>query len=101
MFISLIRQFFSCIRSCGTTVLVCAGVWFSLRSVAANLILNGGFESGSASWTLQESTVTNSGGYSHSGTYYLQIFPAPYNGHQGFGYQTITIPTNVTAATLS
>lgn len=101
MFNSLIRQFFSCIRSCGTTVLVCAGVWFSLRSVAANLILNGGFESGSASWTLQESTVTNSGGYSHSGTYYLQIFPAPYNGHQGFGYQTITIPTNVTAATLS
>jgi hypothetical protein len=32
---------------------------------------------------------------------YLQIFPAPYNGHQGFGYQTISIPANVTAATLS
>ncbi len=67
----------------------------------ANLILNGGFESGSAAWGLQEASVTSAGGYAHSGTSYLEIFPEPWMGHQGYGYQTISIPANVTAATLS
>jgi hypothetical protein len=82
-------------------VLVFAAILLSSLARGAELIFNGGFESGSSSWSLQEATVTSSGGYAHSGTSYLQIFPAPYAGHQGIAYQTINVPPGVTAATLS
>src|ERR1039458_3732739 len=64
------------------------------------LIINGGLESGSSSWTLSGGVSASTyAGLAHSGTYYLW-FGGAVNENDA-GYQTITIPANATAATLS
>jgi len=80
---------------------ILAITWLSPLARGANLIVNGGFENGSSPWKMQEATNTSAGAYAHSGTSYLQILPLPYAGHQGNCNQTISIPANVTAATLA
>ncbi len=73
----------------------------SLKSArATELVSNGGFESGSSSWTLSGGASASSAyGYAHSGTYYLWLGGAV--NENDSAYQTITIPANATAATLS
>jgi hypothetical protein len=67
---------------------------------ATELIVNGGFESGSTGWTLSGGvSASASGGFAHSGTYFLYLGGAV--NENDAAYQTITIPANATAATLS
>ena len=67
---------------------------------ATELIVNGDFELGSSSWTLSGGvTASTYASLSHSGSYYLW-FGGAFNENDA-GYQTITIPANATAATLS
>ena len=67
----------------------------------SQLILNGGFESGSSPWV-----QASSGGYSivdttrpHSGTY--SAYLCGYNGCSDSIYQTVSIPAGTTSATLT
>ena len=71
------------------------------NSVATQLILNSGFESGAASWTATSGVITNDAGEAaHSGTYKAWL-----NGygvaHTDSLYQQITIPSTATSANLS
>ena len=65
------------------------------------LIVNGGFEAGSTGWTLSGFVGTGIGalGQARSGTYWLWLAGSP--NESDAAYQTITIPANATAATLS
>ncbi|MBN9501620.1 MAG: hypothetical protein BGO01_00340 [Armatimonadetes bacterium 55-13] len=70
-------------------------------STSAQLLLNPGFESGSASWTASSGVITNSTSRSpHGGSYYAWL-----NGygrtHTDTLYQQVTIPSTVSSATLS
>jgi Predicted solute binding protein len=67
----------------------------------SNLLQNGGFESGSSYWV-----ESSSGGYElidsskpHTGSYSADL--CGYNNCRDSIYQTVTLPTNVTTATLS
>jgi formylglycine-generating enzyme required for sulfatase activity/GH25 family lysozyme M1 (1,4-beta-N-acetylmuramidase) len=62
------------------------------------LIQNGGFESGSTGWSLSGPSIWSSFGFAHSGSYYLWL--GDDNGTDT-AYQTVTIPSGATAATLS
>ena len=68
---------------------------------AQELIVNGGFESGSTSWTLSGFAGTGIGalGQARSGTYWLWLGGAAHENDAA--YQTIKIPANAIAATLS
>jgi hypothetical protein len=67
---------------------------------ASELISNGGFESGSTSWTLSGGcSVTSLGGFARSGSSYLWLGGAV--NEVDAAYQIITIPSNATSATLS
>ncbi|WP_133479527.1 Ig-like domain-containing protein [Cognatilysobacter segetis] len=73
----------------------------SNSTTATELIKNGGFESGTTSWTATSGDITNSSSYAaHGGTYKLWL-----NGYGSastdYGYQTITIPSTATTVTLS
>ncbi|MES2049658.1 MAG: Ig-like domain-containing protein [Pseudomonadota bacterium] len=71
------------------------------NSVASQLILNSGFESGAASWTATSGVITNDAGEAaHAGTYkaWLNGYGA---AHTDSLYQQITIPSTATSATLS
>jgi hypothetical protein len=66
-----------------------------------NLIVNGGFENGSANWS-----ESSSGGYEivdatrpHSGSY--SAYMCDYNNCSDSIYQTVSIPSNVSSATLT
>src|SRR5438876_690880 len=67
------------------------------------LIVNGGFESGSTGWVLSGSPFlaepATDGGLAHSGMYYLWMGGA--TNEIDAAYQTITIPGNATSCTLS
>ena len=64
------------------------------------LITNGGFESGSSSWVLSGGvSASSNGGFARTGTYFLYLGGAV--NENDAAYQTITIPSNATAATLS
>ena len=97
------RHLFSRVFS-ALTLLVAAA--FSLTSArATELISNGGFESGSTGWIFsgtpypaQVSPLTLSG-QTHSGTYFLWLGGAV--SVSDAAYQTITIPSSATIATLS
>lgn len=68
-------------------------------SAQTELLSNGGFESGSASWTLNGATATTLYSFARSGSYYLW-----HGGAVSFSdtaYQTVTIPSGISAATLS
>ncbi|AXK73429.1 carbohydrate-binding protein CenC [Lysobacter sp. TY2-98] len=79
------------------------GVGFSVSNstTATELIKNGGFESGTTSWSATSGDITSSSTYAaHGGTYKLWL-----NGYGSastdYGYQTITIPSTATTVTLS
>jgi hypothetical protein len=80
-----------------------SGVAFSVSNTttATELVKNGGFESGTASWSATSGDITNSSSYAaHGGTYKLWL-----NGYGStstdYGYQTLTIPSTATTVTLS
>jgi hypothetical protein len=71
-----------------------------LSARATELIINGGFESGSSSWTFSGGvTASANGGFARSGTYFAYFGGAV--NENDVGYQTITIPASATAASLS
>ena len=78
---------------------------FVILSVAqlgaqTELIVNGGFESGSSPWVLSGgATVDTTAGYSRSGAGYL--FLGGLEDEVDQAYQTITIPAGASSATLS
>jgi hypothetical protein len=80
-----------------------SGVAFSVSNTttATELVKNGGFESGTASWSATSGDITNSSSYAaHGGAYKLWL-----NGYGStstdYGYQTLTIPSTATTVTLS
>ncbi|MGY4517375.1 Ig-like domain-containing protein [Lysobacter sp. HA18] len=73
----------------------------SNTTTTTELVKNGGFESGTTSWTATSGDITNSSTYAaHGGTYKLWL-----NGYGSaatdYGYQTIAIPSTATTVTLS
>jgi hypothetical protein len=71
------------------------------NSVATQLILNSGFESGATSWTATSGVITNDATQAaHGGTYkaWLNGYGA---AHTDSLYQQITIPSTATSANLS
>ena len=79
-----------------------ATVSFSVNnSTATQLIVNGGFESGAVNWTASSGVITNDATYAaHGGTWkaWLNGYGA---AHTDTAYQTITIPSTATSATLT
>ncbi len=74
---------------------------FSINNAATQLIVNGGFESGSTSWTASSGVITNDSTQAgHGGSYkaWLDGYGA---AHTDTMYQTVTIPSTATSATLS
>ncbi len=74
---------------------------FSINNAATQLIVNGGFESGGSSWTATSGVITNDSAQAgHGGSYkaWLDGYGA---AHTDTLYQTVTIPSTVTSATLS
>lgn len=63
------------------------------------LIVNGGFESGTAGWTMAGAVVKQSGAYPKSGSNYAILGET--NNTVDVMYQQFTIPTNATSATLN
>jgi subtilisin family serine protease len=57
-----------------------------------DLIVNGGFEGSSASWTRSGDAYWSNGGYAHSGTGYT--VHGAYNFASGSMYQTVSIPAS-------
>ena len=86
---------------CFSALAIALIVALSLVSArATELIVNGGVESGSSPWVLSGGvTASANGGYARSGSYFLFFGGA--NNEVDAGYQTIMIPANATAATLS
>jgi hypothetical protein len=78
-----------------------SAVSFTVNNASKQLILNGGFESGTSSWTASSGVITNdSTEAAHAGTYKAWL--------DGYGsthvdtlYQTVAIPSTVTSANLS
>ncbi|MFJ1753466.1 M1 family aminopeptidase [Kitasatospora sp. NPDC088134] len=92
----------------GTTVLVAAGLATAPAAQAAaaactpaQVVANGGFESGTSPWTSSSGVITSGGGQSaHGGTYYARL--------DGYGTthtdtlsQTLTLPAGCSTASLS
>ncbi|MBK8285656.1 MAG: carbohydrate-binding protein CenC [Ahniella sp.] len=78
-------------------------VSFSINNTTAAVqrIVNGGFESGSSSWTATSGVITSDAGFAaYQGTWkaWLNGYGAT---HTDSVYQTITIPSTATSATLS
>ncbi|WP_240623927.1 Ig-like domain-containing protein [Ahniella affigens] len=71
------------------------------NSTATEKIVNGGFESGTSSWTATSGVITNDTGFAaYAGTWkaWLNGYGAT---HTDSVYQTITIPSTATSATLT
>jgi hypothetical protein len=80
-----------------------SAVSFSVSNTTAGTerIVNGGFESGSSSWTASSGVITNSSSFpAYAGSYkaWLNGYGAT---HTDYVYQTISIPSTATSATLS
>ena len=76
---------------------------FSVNNTSAGTerIVNGGFESGSSSWTASSGVITNSSSFpAYAGSYkaWLNGYGA---SHTDYVYQTISIPSAATSATLT
>src|SRR5215472_15696808 len=82
---------------------VCCSVLFAVVCFQARaqteLIVNGGFESGSAPWVFAGGSGAYSDGYSYEGVGYAWFGGAV--NEVDSGYQTITIPNTASNATLS
>jgi pimeloyl-ACP methyl ester carboxylesterase len=80
---------------------VLVGIFISrVASSQTELIVNGGFESGSTGWVLAGgAAVSSGGGLARSGTAFLWL--GGVEDEIDFGYQAVTIPANATTATLS
>jgi hypothetical protein len=66
----------------------------------AELVVNGGFESGSSGWTLSGAAQVGAGAvYAHTGTHSLWLGGTASESYQA--YQSVQIPGNATAATFS
>jgi len=76
-------------------------VWSAFQSRAqTELIQNGGFESGNASWTIGGGALAdNTAGFSRSGTYFM--FLGGVVNEVDLCYQQITIPAGAASATLT
>jgi hypothetical protein len=73
----------------------------SNTSTGTERIVNGGFESGSNSWTASSGVITSSSSFpAYAGSYkaWLNGYGA---SHTDYVYQTISIPSTATSATLS
>jgi xanthomonalisin len=68
---------------------------------AQQLLLNPGFESGSASWTATAGVITNSASQAAHGGSYKAWLDGYGSSHTDSVYQQVTIPSTVTTATLS
>lgn len=79
-----------------------ATVTFSVNNTTTTqLIVNGGFESGTANWSATTGVITSDATYAaHGGTWkaWLNGYGA---AHTDTAYQTITIPSTATSATLT
>ncbi|MES2298713.1 MAG: Ig-like domain-containing protein [Pseudomonadota bacterium] len=78
-----------------------SAVSFSVNNAAQQLIVNGGFESGTSSWTASSGVITNDATEAgHAGSYkaWLDGYGA---AHTDTMYQTVTIPAAATSANLS
>ncbi len=95
---ALVAKAYDAANNVGTS----STVNFSIsNATAAELIVNGGYESGASSWTATSGVITNSSTYAaHGGTYKAWL-----NGygsaHTDSVYQTITIPSSAANPTLS
>ena len=77
-------------------------VSFSINnSTIVERIVNGGFESGSASWTATSGVVTNSSSYAAHGGSWKAWLNGYGSTHTDSVYQTVSIPASVSSATLS
>jgi len=90
-------------------ILWSAPVWVTQTSgggtttppTATQLIVNGGFESGAASWTATSGVISNdSSQASHAGSYKAWL-DGYGSAHTDTLYQTVTIPADATSATLA
>lgn len=70
-------------------------VTLTVSPVSTQLIVNGGFEGGSAPWVLSGSAVLSTGTFPHSGTGYLIVASA--NNQTGAAFQQITVPAGSSA----
>jgi len=69
-------------------------------STTEQLLLNAGFESGTASWTATSGVITTSGGAARTGTYKAWLNGSGSTNTETL-YQQVTIPSTACAATLS
>ncbi|MFJ5228341.1 M1 family aminopeptidase [Kitasatospora sp. NPDC088391] len=92
----------------GTTVLVAAGIATAPAAQAATaactpaqVVANGGFESGTSPWTASSGVITNGSGQSaHGGTYYARL-DGHGTTHTDTLSQTLTLPAGCSSASLS
>ncbi len=78
-----------------------SAVNFSINNAATQLIVNGGFESGGSSWTASSGVITNDTAQAAHGGSYKAWMDGYGAAHTDTMYQTVTIPSTVTSATLS
>ncbi|MCU6498061.1 CehA/McbA family metallohydrolase [Rugamonas sp. A1-17] len=90
-------------------ILWSAPVWVTQTSgggtttppTATQLIVNGGFESGAASWTATSGVISNDSGQAAHGGSYKAWLDGYGSAHTDTLYQTVTIPADATSATLA
>jgi len=79
--------------------------WLHYPDATTELIMNGGFESGSTGWVLSGNFYADSRfSYPHTGTGYAYLSNpdgTPGNNLVGTMYQTVTLPSAATSATLT
>ncbi len=78
-----------------TGTMTIAGQTFTVTQAAAGggseLIVNGGFESGTTPWTISSQVTRSTGAYPHGGVAYMIINGV--NSSSGTLYQTVTVPS--------
>jgi hypothetical protein len=96
---SLVAKAYDAANNIGTSGTVTFSI--SNGTTATELIVNGGFESGTSPWTASSGVITNASGESaHAGAYFAWL--------DGYGsattdtlVQTVSIPSTITTATLT
>jgi hypothetical protein len=96
---TLVAKAYDAAGNVGTSSSVAFSV--SNTTTATELVKNGGFESGTTSWSATSGDITNSSTYAaHGGTYKLWL-DGYGSASTDYGYQTLTIPSAATTVTLS